>query len=613
MAGADRQGRPGAARDVRRDRAPRRCPEDVAPAVASALALAFASGERVAVLLGQRLLGAKAFTAEARDRPSRRRRARCSPTAVGSVCVAGLGGTSWDVAAAGDCDLDLPLWGSMGAAAMVGFGIALAQPDAAGAGRDRRRRAADGARRAGDDRRGRAAEPDRRRARQRALRRDGRAADAHRARHRPGRGRRRPAGSADSRTIRDLGSVVAELRDAVHALDGPRFAAIKISPDRPPLVLPPRDGPLLARRLRGRPRRELMAAPGRSRVAGSRRRRRPRRRAGRAVPAGGGGDPRPARPRAVRRHALHDAAAGALVPPGDGAARRAHGRLGADRGLAAGAARGRRAPVGRLPRYAWGDPYDRLRSALGRVRDALRERGRAGGRLRRPQHARRPRRRAGRGPHVLRQEHDGDRARPRLVRRARRRRSPTRALVAAAPEPVPRRLRLLHALHRRLPDGRARRARRARRDRAACPTGRRAAADAPPDVADALEDRVYGCDICQDVCPWNAGPAKRRADVAEPGAEAFVSLADWLSGAATTTSRRRYERLYVPDRDPRYLRRNALVALGNGPARAPRARASRSPTAAIRCWSEPPAAPSAARRSRPKTAGLTPNLGEIGV
>ena len=65
MAGADRQGRAGAARDLRRDRAPRRRPEDVEPAVASACALAFASGERVAVLLGQRLLGAKAFTAEA--------------------------------------------------------------------------------------------------------------------------------------------------------------------------------------------------------------------------------------------------------------------------------------------------------------------------------------------------------------------------------------------------------------------------------------------------------------------------------------------------------------------------------------------------------------------
>ena len=56
-------------------------------------------------------------------------------------------------------------------------------------------------------------------------------------------------GFAESRTIRSLAGV-EELRDAVHSLDGPRFAAIKISPDRPPLVLPPRDGPLLARRFR---------------------------------------------------------------------------------------------------------------------------------------------------------------------------------------------------------------------------------------------------------------------------------------------------------------------------------------------------------------------------
>ena len=47
----------------------------------------------------------------------------------GLVCVAGLGGTAWDVAAAGDADLDLPLWGAMGGAAMLGLGLALAQPD----------------------------------------------------------------------------------------------------------------------------------------------------------------------------------------------------------------------------------------------------------------------------------------------------------------------------------------------------------------------------------------------------------------------------------------------------------------------------------------------------
>jgi epoxyqueuosine reductase len=82
--------------------------------------------------------------------------------------------------------------------------------------------------------------------------------------------------------------------------------------------------------------------------------------------------------------------------------------------------------------------------------------------------------------------------------------------------------------------------------------------------AAALGDRVYGCDICQDVCPWNAGPARRRADLPEhPGA--FVSLAEWLELPGEELLAR-HAHLYVPDRDPRYLRRNALIALGNAPA-----------------------------------------------
>src|SRR5258707_9512177 len=42
--------------------------------------------------------------------------------------VAGLGSTGWDITAAGDADLSFPLWGAMGQAAMIGLGLALAQP-----------------------------------------------------------------------------------------------------------------------------------------------------------------------------------------------------------------------------------------------------------------------------------------------------------------------------------------------------------------------------------------------------------------------------------------------------------------------------------------------------
>jgi epoxyqueuosine reductase len=78
-----------------------------------------------------------------------------------------------------------------------------------------------------------------------------------------------------------------------------------------------------------------------------------------------------------------------------------------------------------------------------------------------------------------------------------------------------------------------------------------------------LGTQVYGCDICQDVCPWNRGVEKRRAGV-EPDHEAspHVSLVDWLSDDGAELVRR-FDRLYVPQNDPRYLRRNALVALGN--------------------------------------------------
>jgi epoxyqueuosine reductase len=85
----------------------------------------------------------------------------------------------------------------------------------------------------------------------------------------------------------------------------------------------------------------------------------------------------------------------------------------------------------------------------------------------------------------------------------------------------------------------------------------------PEEYRAELGAQVYGCDICQDVCPWNRGVEKRRATSRPPAdAEPTVDLVEWLAADGNELVRR-YDRLYVPRNDARYLRRNALVALGN--------------------------------------------------
>jgi epoxyqueuosine reductase len=85
----------------------------------------------------------------------------------------------------------------------------------------------------------------------------------------------------------------------------------------------------------------------------------------------------------------------------------------------------------------------------------------------------------------------------------------------------------------------------------------------PVEYREHLGAQVYGCDICQDVCPWNRGVEKRRAGEAlPPDATPHVSLADWLRSDPDEL-RRRFARLYVPRNDGRRLRVNALVAAGN--------------------------------------------------
>lgn len=81
----------------------------------------------------------------------------------------------------------------------------------------------------------------------------------------------------------------------------------------------------------------------------------------------------------------------------------------------------------------------------------------------------------------------------------------------------------------------------------------------------AIGDRMYGCDDCQDSCPPSMRSLARPPTAAQPVAvtlrptvPVLALLDDDDAGVL-----RRVDRWYVADRDPRWVRRNALVVLGN--------------------------------------------------
>ncbi len=91
----------------------------------------------------------------------------------------------------------------------------------------------------------------------------------------------------------------------------------------------------------------------------------------------------------------------------------------------------------------------------------------------------------------------------------------------------------------------------------------------PVELRSAVGDRIYGCDDCQEVCPPTVRLGRRhRRPLGELGATSSVGVQAWvdvldLLDADDETLLHRHGRWYIAGRDPRWLRRNALVVLGN--------------------------------------------------
>ncbi len=94
----------------------------------------------------------------------------------------------------------------------------------------------------------------------------------------------------------------------------------------------------------------------------------------------------------------------------------------------------------------------------------------------------------------------------------------------------------------------------------------------PPELRRALGNRIFGCDVCQEVCPYNAAAPDRHPPAAELTArDADHASPDLIALAAAGANQLRQfvKRTALRRVDRRRLLRNVAVALGNsGEARA---------------------------------------------
>jgi epoxyqueuosine reductase len=84
-----------------------------------------------------------------------------------------------------------------------------------------------------------------------------------------------------------------------------------------------------------------------------------------------------------------------------------------------------------------------------------------------------------------------------------------------------------------------------------------------PREEEAVGDWLFGCDVCQDVCPWNGGAPQAGEPRLAPRAEAWPASLDDLLTLTPAEFRRRFGASAVERTRRRGLVRNAAIVAGN--------------------------------------------------
>jgi epoxyqueuosine reductase len=95
----------------------------------------------------------------------------------------------------------------------------------------------------------------------------------------------------------------------------------------------------------------------------------------------------------------------------------------------------------------------------------------------------------------------------------------------------------------------------------------------PHDLREAMGPHIFGCDICQDVCPWNRTapvtmatafqPRNFHSQSGAPGPSAYLPSLEWLAGLSDVEFREIFRNSPVKRTKWKGLIRNVCMALGN--------------------------------------------------